>query len=66
MRYTFIFSVAAVGHSSMPFSLSELVAMSLALRDACLGIIELAHPDTRPALKEDYRAAFQVFEPVTP
>ena len=50
----------------MPFSLSELVAMSLALRDACLGIIELAHPDTRPALKEDYRAAFQVFKPVTP
>ncbi len=33
--------------------------MSLALRDACLGIIELAHPNTRPAIAEDYKKAFQ-------
>lgn len=43
----------------MPFQLTDLVFMSLALRDACVGIIELAHPETKPTLKEDYRKAFQ-------
>ena len=43
----------------MPFSLSELVPISLALRDACLGIIELAYPDTRPILAEQYRKVFK-------
>ena len=43
----------------MPFQVDELVPMSLALRDTCLGIIELVHPDTRPTLKEDYKKAFQ-------
>ena len=42
----------------MPFQISELIPMSQALRDACLGIIELAHPETKPALRDDYRAAF--------
>jgi len=32
----------------MPFRLSELAQMSLTLRDVCLGIIDLTHPDTRP------------------
>lgn len=31
--------------------------MSLALRNACLGIIELAHPDARFSINEDYRQA---------
>ena len=43
----------------MPFQVHELVPMSLALRDTCLGIIELVHPDTKPSLKEDYKKAFQ-------
>ncbi|CAH1772399.1 unnamed protein product [Owenia fusiformis] len=47
------------GGSHMPFKVSELVPMSLELRNACLGIIELAHPDTKPTLREDYRKAFQ-------
>ncbi len=33
--------------------------MTQALRDVCMGIIELAHPDTKPAIKEDYKLAFQ-------
>ena len=45
--------------TSMPFQICQLVPMSQALRDACIGIIELAHPDTKPTLKEDYRKAFQ-------
>ena len=32
--------------------------MSQALRDACVGIIELAHPDTKPLLREDYMKVF--------
>ena len=44
---------------SMPFHVTELVPMSQVLRDACLGLIELAHPETRPAMKEDYKKAFQ-------
>lgn len=47
------------GKSFMPFQVDELVPMSLALRDTCLGIIELVHPDTKPSLKEDYKKAFQ-------
>lgn len=43
--------------SSMPFTLREIVPMSLALRNACLGIIELAHPDARFSINEDYRQA---------
>lgn len=41
----------------MPFTLREIVPMSLALRNACLGIIELAHPDARFSINEDYRQA---------
>ncbi|KAL5017056.1 hypothetical protein ScPMuIL_006645 [Solemya velum] len=45
--------------SSMPFSLSELAPMAHALRDTCLGIIELAHPDAKPTVNEDYREALK-------
>ena len=43
----------------MPFALSDLVLMSRVLRDACLGIIELAHPETRPEVREEYKLAFR-------
>ena len=43
----------------MPFTLPELVVMSRALRDACMGIVELAHPETRPEVREEYKLAFQ-------
>jgi len=41
----------------MPFSLSELVPMSLHLRDIALGLVELAFPESRPSVREDYRQA---------
>ena len=41
----------------MPFSLGELVNMSQHLRDISLGLVELAFPDSRPAVREDYRIA---------
>ncbi|XP_036905409.1 ubiquitin-protein ligase E3C isoform X3 [Sturnira hondurensis] len=45
--------------SLMPFTLEELVALSRCLRDACLGIIKLAYPETRPEVREEYATAFQ-------
>ncbi|KAF7706750.1 ubiquitin-protein ligase E3C isoform X2 [Silurus meridionalis] len=45
--------------SMMPFSLLELVTLSRCLRDACLGIIKLAHPETKTGHREEYAAAFR-------
>jgi ubiquitin-protein ligase E3 C len=33
----------------MPFSLTEVVELASILRDVCLGLVELAYPDTRPS-----------------
>ncbi|XP_063401065.1 ubiquitin-protein ligase E3C-like [Mytilus trossulus] len=46
--------------NSMPFSLDELVPMILMLRDSCLGIIELAHPDAKPMITDDYKEALRI------
>ncbi|XP_063777972.1 ubiquitin-protein ligase E3C [Pseudophryne corroboree] len=45
--------------SMMPFTLEELVSLSRCLRDACLGIIKLAYPETKPEVREEYMAAFR-------
>jgi len=45
----------------MPFTLCELVPMSLALRDVTLGLVELAFPETRPVVREDYQSAVKSF-----
>ncbi|KAG8573428.1 hypothetical protein GDO81_012404 [Engystomops pustulosus] len=45
--------------SMMPFTLEELVILSRCLRDACLGIIKLAYPETKPEMREEYMAAFR-------
>lgn len=51
---------AALGQPSMmPFSLTELVTLSRCLRDACLGIIKLAYPETKSEHREEYAAAFR-------
>ncbi|KAK7793688.1 hypothetical protein R5R35_013163 [Gryllus longicercus] len=42
---------------TMPFSVGELVPLSLALKDVCLGLVELAFPDSRPSVRDDYRTA---------
>lgn len=41
------------------FPRPELVRMSGLLRDLVLGLVELAHPDTRPELNEDYKAILE-------
>ncbi|XP_006002235.1 ubiquitin-protein ligase E3C isoform X2 [Latimeria chalumnae] len=45
--------------SMMPFTLEELMTMSRCLRDACLGIIKLAYPETKPEVREEYIVAFK-------
>ncbi|XP_076828121.1 ubiquitin-protein ligase E3C [Brachyhypopomus gauderio] len=45
--------------SMMPFSLAELVTLSRCLRDACLGIIKLAYPETKSEHRQDYAAALR-------
>ncbi|XP_019514644.1 PREDICTED: ubiquitin-protein ligase E3C isoform X2 [Hipposideros armiger] len=45
--------------SMMPFTLEELIVLSRCLRDACLGIIKLAYPETKPEVREEYITAFQ-------
>ena len=41
----------------MPFTLRELVPMSLSLRDVTIGLVELAFPESRPVVKEEYKLA---------
>lgn len=41
----------------MPFTLGELVPMSLSLRDVTLGLVELAFPESRPVVRDEYLAA---------
>lgn len=41
----------------MPFTLDELAPMSLSLRDVTLGLVELAFPESRPAVRDEYLAA---------
>ncbi|XP_034947102.1 ubiquitin-protein ligase E3C [Chelonus insularis] len=39
--------------SAMPFTTSELVPLSAQLKDICLGLVEIAYSDLRPALRDD-------------
>ena len=41
----------------MPFNLSEMVAMSLTLRDLTLGLIDLGFPESRPTVNDNYKHA---------
>ncbi|KAG7205243.1 hypothetical protein KM043_018323 [Ampulex compressa] len=45
------------GQQAMPFTTSELVLLSAHLKGVCLGLVELAFPDTRPAVRDDYKNA---------
>ena len=54
---TEFYSNQAQGKAWMPFSLTELVKMSLHLRDIALGLVELAFPESRPAVREENRMA---------
>ncbi|KAK2578758.1 hypothetical protein KPH14_012282 [Odynerus spinipes] len=42
---------------AMPFTTTELVILSTHLKEVCLGLVELAFPDTRPTIGEDYKNA---------
>ncbi|XP_066601185.1 ubiquitin-protein ligase E3C [Prorops nasuta] len=42
---------------AMPFNTSELVLLSAHIKGVCLGLVELACPDTRPTVRDDYKSA---------
>uniref|UniRef100_A0A1B6EYS1 Ubiquitin-protein ligase E3C n=1 Tax=Cuerna arida TaxID=1464854 RepID=A0A1B6EYS1_9HEMI len=50
------------GVATMPFPLSTLVAMTMKLKEVSLGLVELAFPDSRPIVKDQYRSAVCVDE----
>lgn len=39
----------------MPFTVEEIIPLSTTLKEICLGLVELAFPETRQVLKENYR-----------
>ena len=50
-------SIPGVNSQNMPFTLDELVTISLRLKEVSLGLVELAFPESRPSVREDYRTA---------
>ncbi|KYM98999.1 PREDICTED: ubiquitin-protein ligase E3C [Cyphomyrmex costatus] len=46
-----------IQQNAMPFTIAELAVMSGHLKGVCLGLVELAFPDTRPTVRDDYRNA---------
>lgn len=42
---------------AMPFTIAELAILSGHLKGVCLGLVELAFPDTRPTVRDDYKNA---------
>jgi ubiquitin-protein ligase E3 C len=53
----------------MPFTLQEIVALSTTLKEICLGLVELAFPETRAGLRSHYSTVLMSInenrEPVT-
>ena len=52
-----LFNISGSVLTTMPFPLSALVPLSLTLKEVCLGLVELAFPDSRPSVRDDYRTA---------
>lgn len=42
---------------AMPFTTYDLVILSSHLKGVCLGLVELAYPETRPTIRDDYKNA---------
>jgi ubiquitin-protein ligase E3 C len=42
---------------TMPFTTYDLAILSSHLKGVCLGLVELAFPDTRPSVRDDYKNA---------
>lgn len=51
---------------TMPFTLQSLVQLSLTLKEVSLGLVELAFPDSRPSVRDDYKAAVRGREQASP
>ena len=51
--FKFIYGLGS--SQTMPFTLQQLVAITGQLKDISLGLVDLAFPDSRPAVKEHIR-----------
>lgn len=51
-------SVEPIENKVMPFHIKDVVHMSLTLKELAIGLVELAFPETRSALKDHYRNIF--------
>ncbi|XP_033208401.1 ubiquitin-protein ligase E3C [Belonocnema kinseyi] len=54
------------GQQAMPFTTSDLVPLSNHLKGICLGLVELAFPDTRPSVRDDYKSVVLGLSPSSP
>lgn len=55
-------SALGVTPQNMPFTLGELVVISLRLKEVSIGLVELAFPESRPSVREDYRSAVSTLQ----
>ena len=51
-------NVEPIENKVMPFHIKDIVHMSLTLKELAIGLVELAFPETRLALKDHYRNIF--------
>lgn len=51
-------SVEPIENRVMPFHIKDVIHMSLTLKELAIGLVELAFPETRSALKDHYRNIF--------
>ena len=51
-------NVEPIENKAMPFHIKDVVHMSLTLKELAIGLVELAFPETRSALKDHYRNIF--------
>lgn len=51
-------NVEPIENKVMPFHIKDIVHMSLTLKELAIGLVELAFPETRSALKDHYRNIF--------
>ncbi|CRK94907.1 CLUMA_CG008399, isoform A [Clunio marinus] len=50
--------IEPIENKVMPFHIKDIIHMSLALKEIAIGLVELAFPETRSALKDHYRNIF--------
>lgn len=58
MEHELSTNVEPIENKVMPFHIKDIVHMNLTLKELAIGLVELAFPETRSALKDHYRNIF--------